>query len=117
MKVNTQHIDVLTIDNITQGSVPNKKCYLSRYSVSIDPFGNVMGCFHFNNYLIGNIKDAPFSSIWNNEKHRSFLNFQKKGEIKMCKNCISGVHRNPTLYQFLYRKVYLILKGKGFDES
>ena len=116
MKIATQHIDALTIDNLTQGTIPNKKCYLCRYMVSIDPFGNVMGCFHFNNYLLGNIKNAPFSSIWNNKKHRSFLKFQKKGEIKICKNCISGVHRNPTFFQSLYRKAYFSLKRKGFDD-
>jgi MoaA/NifB/PqqE/SkfB family radical SAM enzyme len=117
MKITTQHIDTLTIYNLTQGTVPNKKCYFCRYTVTIGPFGNVMGCFHFNNYLLGNIKNIPFSSIWNNKKHRSFLKSQKKGEIKICKNCISGVHRNPTFFQSLYRTVYFSLKGKGFDES
>ena len=116
MKILTQHIDVLTNYNFNQGNIPNKKCYYCRYTVTIGPFGNVMGCVHYNNYLLGNIKNAPFSSIWNNEKHRSFLKFQKKGEIKICKNCISGVHRNPTFFQSLYRKAYFSLKGKGFDE-
>jgi len=116
IKIGTQHIDALTIDNLNQGTVPNKKCYLCRYTVSIDPFGNVIGCFHFNNYLLGNIKEVPFSSIWNNKKHRSFLNSQKKGEIKICKNCISGVHRNPTFFQSIYRKAYFSLTGKGFDD-
>jgi len=116
IKITTQHIDTLTIENLTQGTVPNKKCYYCRYTVSIDPFGNVMGCFHFNNYQLGNIKNLPFSSIWNNNKHRSFLKFQKNGEIKICKNCISGVHRNPTFFQSLYRMAYLSLKGKGFDD-
>lgn len=116
MKIATKHIDVLTIDNLIQGTIPNKKCYFCRYTVTIGPFGNVMGCFHFNNYVLGNIKNVPFSLIWNNEKHRSFLKSQKKGEIKICKNCISGVHRNPTFFQSLYRKVYFSLKGKGFDE-
>ena len=116
MNINTNHIDVLTIDNLTQGTIPNKKCYLARYMASIDPFGNVMGCFHFNNFVIGNIKDSSFSSIWNNEKHRNFFRSQKKGKIKICKNCISGVHRNPTFFQSVYRKAYFTLMGKGFDE-
>jgi MoaA/NifB/PqqE/SkfB family radical SAM enzyme len=116
MKITTHHIDVLTIDNFTQGTIPNKKCYYCRYTVTIDPYGNLMGCIHFNNYLLGNIKNVPFSSIWNNKHHRSFLKFQKEGKIKICKNCISGVHRNLTLFQSLYRKMYLRLKAKGFDE-
>jgi len=116
IKITTQHIDTLTIDNLTQGTVPNKKCYYCRYTVSIDPFGNVMGCFHFNNYQLGNIRNIPFSEIWDNKKHRSFLNLQRKGEIKICKNCISGVHRNPTFFQSLYRMAYFSLKRKGFDD-
>lgn len=112
----TQHIDTLTIDNLINGTIPNKKCYFCRYTIAIDPFGNVMGCFHFNNYLLGNIKNVSFSSIWYNKKHRSFLKFQKKGKIKICKNCISGVQRNSSFFQSLYRKAYFSLMGKGFDE-
>ena len=112
----TQHIDVLTIDDLTKGTIPNKKCYLCRYTVSIDPTGNVIGCFHYNNYIYGNIKDQSFTSIWLNKKHRDFLKAQKKGEIKICQNCISGVHRNPTFFQSLYRMFFIKLLGKGFDE-
>lgn len=112
----TEPVDVLTIDNLVNGKIPNKKCYFSRYTISIDPFGNIIGCFHFNNYIIGNIKNMALSSIWNNKKHQSFFKAQKKGDIKMCKNCISGVRRNLTLCQYLYRKAYFYIKGKGFDE-
>jgi MoaA/NifB/PqqE/SkfB family radical SAM enzyme len=85
IKISTQHIDALTIDNLTQGTIPNKKCYYCRYTVSIDPYGNVMGCFHFNNFLLGNIKNATFSSIWNNKKHRNFLEFQKEVKLRYVK--------------------------------
>lgn len=57
----TFNIDILTVDNLTKGTIPNKKCYFSRYTISIDPFGNVMGCFHFNNYILGNILKEPRS--------------------------------------------------------
>jgi len=116
MIVITHNIDVLTIDNLTKGTIPNKKCYFSRYTIAIDPFGNVMGCFHYNNYILGNILKEPFSSIWNNKKHKSFLKSQKNGEIKMCKHCISGINRNLTFFQNVYRKIYVNLRGKGFDE-
>jgi len=116
INIATQHIDALTIENLIKGTVPNKKCYYCRYTVSIDPYGNVMGCFHFNNFLLGNIKNDTFSSIWNNKKHRNFLESQKKGKIKICKNCISGVHRNPTFFQSMYRGAYFSLMDKGFDD-
>jgi len=114
--LSTFNIDILTIDNLTKGTIPNKKCYFCRYTIAIDPFGNVMGCFHFNNYILGNIMKEPFSSIWKNKKHQIFLKSQKNGEIKMCKNCVSGINRNLTFFQNLFRKMYINLKGKGFDE-
>ena len=76
-----------------------------------------MGCFHYNNYILGNIKNDSYSSIWKNKKHLSFIKSQKKGEIKMCENCISGTSRNATLYQSVYRYLYFTLTGKGFDDS
>jgi len=116
MVVTTFNIDILTIDNLTKGTIPNKKCYFCRYTIAIDPFGNMIGCFHYNNYIIGNILKEPIFSLWKNNKHQIFLKSQKNGEIKICKNCISGINRNLTFFQNVYRKVYINLKGKGFDE-
>jgi Fe-coproporphyrin III synthase len=116
MKISTHVIDSLTIDNLTNGTIPNKKCYMCRYLVTIDPFGNFVSCFHYNNYILGNIKNETFSSILKSKKYRSFLKLQNEGKIKICENCVSGVKRNSTLYQSLYRNAYFILKGKGFDE-
>lgn len=115
IKISTSVIDSLSIDNLIDGTIPNKKCYLCRNWVTIDPFGNVMGCFHYNNYIFGNIKDVPFSSIWKNNKHLIFMAAQKKGEIKLCENCISGVNRNATFDQSVYRLLYFNLKKSGFD--
>lgn len=116
IKIVTSVIDTLTIDNLINGTIPNKKCYICRNWVTIDPFGNVMGCFHYNNFIYGNIKDVPFKSIWKNNKHLSFIEAQKKGKIKICQNCVSGVNRNATFDQTIYRLAYFNIKGKGFDE-
>lgn len=116
IKIVTSVIDTLTIDNLINGTIPNKKCYICRNWVTIDPFGNVMGCFHYNNFIYGNIKDVPFKSIWKNNKHLSFIEGQKKGKIKICQNCVSGVNRNATFDQTIYRLAYFNIKGKGFDE-
>lgn len=116
IKIVTSVIDTLTIDNLINGTIPNKKCYICRNWVTIDPFGNVMGCFHYNNFIYGNIKDVPFKSIWKNNKHLSFIEAQKKGKIKICQNCVSGVNRNATSDQTIYRLAYFNIKGKGFDE-
>lgn len=115
LNISTKHIDSLTIDDLVNGTIPNKKCYICHYMVTIDPFGNIMGCFHYNNFIYGNIKDSSFSSIWRNKKHLIFLESQKTGKIKICENCVSGVNRNATFFQFIYRYAYFNLKGKGFD--
>lgn len=113
--ISTIHIDSLKVDDLVNGTIPNKKCYNCRNTVTIDPYGNVMGCLHYNNFIYGNIKDTSFSSIWRNNKHLSFLESQRLGKIKICKNCISGVNRNVTMNQSLYRSAYFHLLGKGFD--
>ena len=116
MKISTSVIDALTIENLVNGTIPNKKCYICRCLVTIDPFGNVICCTHYNNYFFGNIKKETLSSIRKNNKFRSFLNSQKKGKIKICENCVSGVNRNSTLFQTIYRDIYFRFEGKGFDE-
>jgi len=115
VKISTRHIDFLTIDNLVNGTIPNKKCYMSRYLVTVDPFGNVMGCFHYNNFIMGNIKESSVSSIWKGKKHRSFLKAVKNGDIKICENCISGVNRNPSFYQVMHSTAYFKFLGRGFD--
>lgn len=116
IKISTRVIDSLTIDNLIKGTIPNKRCFISRYLVTIDPFGNVMPCFHCNNFILGNIKNETIFSIRNSKKYNSFLELQKKGKIKICENCISGVNRNSTLFQNIHRDIYFRLMGKGFDE-
>lgn len=113
--ISTRHIDSLRINDLINGTIPNKKCYICHSMVTVDPFGNVMGCLHYNNYLYGNIADKPFKKIWNNRKHRIFMNYQSAGRIKICSNCISGVIRNSTLYQTILRSAYFKIKGKGLD--
>jgi MoaA/NifB/PqqE/SkfB family radical SAM enzyme len=116
MIVTTFNIDILTIDNLTKGTIPNKKCYFCRYTITIDPFGNMIGCFHYNNYVIGNIMKEPIFSLWKNNKHQIFLKSQKNNEIKLCRHCISGINRNLTFFQNSYRKFYINVMGRGFDE-
>ena len=108
IRVSTRHVDVLSVDDLVRGTIPNKKCYICRYMVSIDPSGNIMGCLHFNNYHFGNILVSPLLSIWNNSLHRDFMQFQRQGKIAICRHCISGVHRNSSFFQSLFRKAFLL---------
>jgi MoaA/NifB/PqqE/SkfB family radical SAM enzyme len=114
--VKTINIDNLTVEDLTTGVFPNKKCYMIRYFVAIDPYGNIMGCPFFNDYHIGNFREQHVRSIWNNKKHRQFMKAQKRGDFEMCKNCVMGVQRNITFFESLrawYRRV--TKKGKDPD--
>ena len=110
IEVTTINIDTLTIDNIVTGIFPNKVCYMCKSLVTVDPSGNIMACPFFNNYYLGNFKEQPFDSIWNNERHIRFRKCQGQKKIAMCEYCILSVQRNPTAYQSLVRTYYSITR-------
>jgi len=97
--VATKNIDSLSIKDLTDGIFPHKKCYVCRYLISIDPYGNVMVCPFFGNYFTGNITTEKFSSIWNNARHQKFIRLQGQGKLEMCRYCILSVERNYTFWQ------------------
>ncbi|MCJ7508819.1 MAG: radical SAM protein [candidate division Zixibacteria bacterium] len=97
--VSTKNIDSLSIDDLTRGIFPHKRCYVCRSLVTVDPYGNIVPCPFFNNYFLGNIKDEKFSALWNNSRHRRFVHLQANGELDMCRYCILSVERNPTFWE------------------
>jgi len=109
-RINTTKIDFLSTKNLINGQFPNKKCYICRNIVTIDPYGNVIGCLHFNNYLIGNIKQTPLHLIWRDHKHLTFIKAQTEGRIDICKFCSNGVLRNYTPFQSLQSLYYEAFK-------
>jgi MoaA/NifB/PqqE/SkfB family radical SAM enzyme len=100
------------MDDIIKGSFPNKKCYICRDIVTVDPYGNVMGCLHFNNYVIGNIKSEPLNLIWKGENHSDFIKLQNQKKIDICKFCSNGVGRNYTPLQSI-KSLYLEITKKA----
>jgi len=111
-RVDTQKIDFLSREELVLGRFPNKKCYICRNIVHVDPYGNVLGCLHFNNYHLGNVRKQSLESIWRSEKHKHFIRHQNKNAIDICKFCSNGVQRNYTPLQSL-RSLYLEAKGKA----
>jgi Fe-coproporphyrin III synthase len=107
----TKNIDCLTADEMSQGVLPNKKCYMCRSLVVIDPYGNVLPCAFYNRYRLGNAATENIRTIWNNHNHREFINFIDRQKPDMCRHCIVGVERNPTIIQAV-RKI-LLEKGCG----
>jgi len=102
----TVNIDTLPIDDLYQGSINNKKCYMLRTEITVDPYGNVVPCMCINNYFLGNLVESNFQEIWNNAKHSRFTKQQRRGKLSLCKHCIYGVQRNHPFYMSLKRIYY-----------
>lgn len=102
----TVNIDTLSIANIFQGTINNKKCYMLRTEVTVDPYGNVVPCMCVNNYFFGNLVESDFQNIWNNAKHSRFTEQQRRGKLALCNHCIYGVQRNHPFYMSLKRIYY-----------
>lgn len=96
VSLQTENVDKLTIEQMVNGQFDNRRCYITRTKISIDPRGNALGCPFFGSWMLGNIKEQPLSEIWGNEKHRRFIEHFENLDMALCDRCILGVQRNPT---------------------
>ncbi len=94
-----ENVDKLTIKQMVEGDCDNRRCYIARTKITIDPRGNVVGCGFYGDWVMGNIGEKPLNEIWNNKSHKRFLNHFAKRHTKLCKHCIVGVQRNPSVAQ------------------
>jgi MoaA/NifB/PqqE/SkfB family radical SAM enzyme len=91
-----ENIDKLTIKQMFSGDCDNRRCYITRTKVTIDPTGNVLGCSFFGDWILGNIRQQDLKDIWNNDRHKRFMKHFARRDMKLCRHCIMGVQRNPT---------------------
>jgi radical SAM protein with 4Fe4S-binding SPASM domain len=103
IQLQTENIDTLTVNQMTTGMCDNRRCYIMRDKITIDPQGNIVGCPFYGNWVLGNVKQQNIPDIWDNDKHRAFKKHFKKrfsnGNMSICDHCILGVQRNPTVVQ------------------
>lgn len=104
LKVVTRNIDCLTEEQLTGGIMPHRRCYICRYLITVDPYGAILPCAFFSGYSLGNFKEEHFLTLWNNRRHRRFRRQVDSGAVALCRHCIVGVERNPSLWQSLKRK-------------
>ena len=104
--IQINNIDCLSLENLSKGTIPHKKCYIERNEVTVDPYGNIVICPFITNFTLGNLVESTFLNIWNNEKHQLFRKAQNTGRLPMCRHCILGVQRNPGVLKSLQR-IYL----------
>ncbi|MBI3309505.1 MAG: radical SAM protein [Candidatus Melainabacteria bacterium] len=55
----------------------------------LQPNGDIAFCGSQPDYVIGNVKDAPFMELWCNEKATKWREFLKKELFASCKRCFS----------------------------
>jgi MoaA/NifB/PqqE/SkfB family radical SAM enzyme len=94
-----ENVDKLTIEQMVTGLCDNRRCYITRGKVTVDPRGNVLGCPFYGDWILGNVRRQHLREIWNNEKHKRFMTHFARGHMKLCEHCIIGVQRNPNLTQ------------------
>ncbi|MCK4460664.1 MAG: SPASM domain-containing protein, partial [candidate division Zixibacteria bacterium] len=116
IQLQTENIDTLTIGQMVSGLCDNRRCYIIRDKITVDPQGNIVGCPFYGNWVLGNIREQRLEDIWNNEKHRAFKkHFQKRfsnGRMSICDHCILGVQRNSTVAQNI-REHFNWIRGRG----
>ncbi|MCP4567879.1 MAG: radical SAM protein [FCB group bacterium] len=91
-----ENVDKLSIKQMISGFCDNRRCYITRGKVTVDPKGNVVGCGFYGDWILGNVRQQHLKDIWNGEKHRQFMKHIAQGNMKICDHCILGVQRNPT---------------------
>jgi radical SAM protein with 4Fe4S-binding SPASM domain len=112
--IGTSKIDILSKKDIVLGRFPNRRCYICRDWLTVDPYGNVLGCLQFNNYILGDARTNHLSTIWRGDRHRKFIKARDRGRFDICNYCSNGAIRNNTPMQVIQREYYrLIKRGKS----
>ncbi|RME78750.1 MAG: radical SAM protein [Planctomycetota bacterium] len=88
----------LSDEELAKGYFPVKKCYSTRDTIIINPFGDVYLCPNIDRYVIGNIREEPLEKIWGNEKHMKLVRHLSKNLFEVCRSCCSHLH-NMTPFQ------------------
>jgi radical SAM protein with 4Fe4S-binding SPASM domain len=103
MHVQISNIENLSVDDLANGTVPFRKCYVERTEVTVDPYGNIVACPFVNNYVLGNIFQGDFQGIWRGASHRQFQRYQNGKKIGICTRCILSVQRSHDFNERLRR--------------
>ena len=73
---------------------PGRRCVFPSNSVNVFPDGSVSRCPEYADYVVGDVHNESFSSIWNGEKLCEFRRaLRREGRFPICSTCCH-------LYQF-----------------
>ena len=112
LTIDTGKVDMMSKQEMVAGHFANRRCYITRILMTVDPYGNLSGCPQFHNYLIGNVRDEPLQALWKSQPHLEFVQAQNRGEFDICQFCSMGSGRNSTPWQKVQSQYYK-LTGTG----
>jgi len=63
------------------------RCFQPYFEANILPNGDMHFCHEFQEYVLGNLLEADFATIWNSPKARAFRRYLQKNLFPICGKC------------------------------
>jgi len=83
----TTLISSFSDDNFKHGSMPIKKCYITRNFMMLDPYGNVFPCTNLDSYILGCVRHEKLAEIWKGKKYEKLRKKLSKNLFPVCAFC------------------------------
>jgi radical SAM protein with 4Fe4S-binding SPASM domain len=77
----------LSNEQLKQGLMPIRKCYITRNFMMIDPYGRVYPCTNLDGYVVGSVRDQTLASIWKGEKYEVLRKKLAQHLLPICAHC------------------------------
>ena len=81
------YVTPLSSHELTGGSYPGTYCLRCRNEPTISPYGDVLPCHFFENYVLGNLRSNSLAECWGSRRHVAFLGAQRNRKIELCAHC------------------------------
>lgn len=95
--VGTIYIDVLSDENLVEGTVPGGPCFVEKTVIIIDPFGNVVPCLSFDKFPLDTITSGCLAGSLETSRRKLFQEYRQARKLELCAHCIQSVVRTTGL--------------------
>lgn len=87
MSTDITNLRGLAHENLTHLTYPHQTCVFATTQVVISPYGEVLPCLYFKDYVLGNLTEQNLAEVWGNGLHRQFCRQQQKQDMPLCDQC------------------------------
>lgn len=98
--------DVLSDAQLVKGTIPWRRCFVERTAAVINPYGNIVPCCFFDDYVVGNVRNGDLDRSWETPKRVRFRACRESGGLEMCKHCSVSIVRNRSMSDVI-RRAYI----------